>query len=254
MINLQRYWKVSFLTSILILIGLLSFPSIVAATTVATEAQEAALKTIRERANSDDAENRTEAFFHGEARALVILHVEPNKLRVGGREFRVKRNPVGKGCFVYDPRTRFYGVKQNLVWWIPKEGKAYPLNSPSKRVTPSLKWPREEGVDAPSTSAVIEYIFEGKPMSASAPIPSPSVSKTGSFTVKEYKIYRAIIDTPMTIPGAQALQNAAKRYSVTAAEANEAAKKVQNILFSNKWFASPEEEIRKASDWKGEKP
>ena len=218
------------------------------------KAREADLKTYRERANSDDAESRTEAFFHGEARALVILHVEPNKLRVGGREFRVKRNPVGKGCFVYDPRTEFYGVKRNLVWLVPKDGKAYPLNSPSKMVTPSLKWPREEGVDAPSTSAVIDYVFEGKPMSASPPIPSPSTSKTGSFTVKEYKIYRAVIDTPMTIPEAQALQNAAKRYGVTVAEAQKATKKVQNILFSNKWFASPEAEIRHASDWKEEKP
>jgi hypothetical protein len=218
------------------------------------KAREADLKTYRERVNSADAESRTEAFFHGEARALVILHVEPNKLRVGGREFRVKRNPVGKGCFVYDPRTEFYGVKRNLVWLVTKDGKAYPLNSPSKMVTPSLKWPREEGVDAPSMSAVIDYVFEGKPMSASPPIPSPSTSKTGSFTVKEYKIYRAVIDTPMTIPEAQALQNAAKRYGVTVAEAQKATKKVQNILFSNKWFASPEAEIRHASDWKEEKP
>ena len=133
------------------------------------EAREADLKTYRERANSDDAQSVTEAFFHGEARALVILHVEPNKLRVGGREFRVKRNPVGKGCFVYDPRTRFYGVKRNLVWWIPKEDKAYSLNSPSKMVTPGLKWPREEGVDAPSTFEVIDYVFEGKPMRKKGP-------------------------------------------------------------------------------------
>ena len=212
------------------------------------------LKKYRERASSDDAQTIDEAFFHADARVLIIMKIEPNKLRVGGGEFRVKRNPVGKGCFVYDPRTEFYGVKRNLVWWVPKDGKAYPLNSPSKMVTPSLKWPREEGVDAPSTSAVIDYVFEGKPMSASSPIPSPSTSKTGSFTVKEYKIYRAVIDTPMTIPEAQALQNAAKRYGVTVAEAQKTTKKVQNILSSNKWFASPEAEIRHASDWNGEKP
>ncbi len=32
-------------------------------------------------------------------------------------------------------------------------------------VTPGLKWPRENGVDAPLTSDVLEYVFEGKPMS-----------------------------------------------------------------------------------------
>lgn len=229
----------------------ISYALITLLTAVPCAADE--LKKYRQRASSDDAQTIDEAFFHADARALIIMKIEPNKLHVGGGEFRVKSNPVGKGCFVYDPRTRFYGVKRNLVWWVPKDGKAYPLTSPSKMVTPSLKWPREEGVDAPSTSAVIDYVFEGKPMSSSAPIPSPSTSKTGSFTVKEYKIYRAVIDTPMTIPEAQALQNAAKRYGVTVAEAQKATKKVQNILFSNKWFASPEAEIRHASDWNGEK-
>jgi len=123
------------------------------------------LKTYRERASSDDAQTISEAFFHAEARGLVIRHVEPNKLRVGGREFRVKRNPAGEGCFVYDPRTRFHGVERNLVWWIPEEEKAYPLNGPSKMVTPSLKWPREAATEAPSTSKVIDYVFNGKPMS-----------------------------------------------------------------------------------------
>ena len=212
------------------------------------------LETYRERASSDDAQTIDEAFFHADARALIIMKTEPNKLRVGGDEFRVKRNPAGKGCFVYDPRTEFFGVKRNLVWWVPSDGKAYPLNSPSKMVTPSLKWPREEGVDAPSTSAVLDYVFAGKPINASPLSSSHPTSKTDSFTVKQYQIYRDIIDTPMSISGAQALQNAAKRYGVTVAEAREATKKVQNILFSNKWFASPEAEIRHASNWNGEKP
>lgn len=213
-----------------------------------------ALKEYRERACSDDAQTKDEAFFHADARSLIIMNIEPNKLRVGGAEFRVKRNPVGQGCFVYDARTEFYGVKRNLVWWAPKEGKAYPLNGPSKMLTPSLKWPREEGIDAPSTSAVIDYVFDGKPMNASSSIPSPPSSKTQLFTVKEYKIYRAVIDTPMTIPEAQAFQNIAKHYGVTVAEVQKVSKKVQNILFRNKWFASPEVEIRHASDWNDDKP
>jgi len=96
------------------------------------------LTEYRERAKSEDAQTIDEAFFHANARVLVISNIEPNKLRVGGGEFRVKRNPAGEGCFVYDPRTRFFGVKRNLVWWVPKDGTAYPLNSPSKMVTPAL--------------------------------------------------------------------------------------------------------------------
>lgn len=212
------------------------------------------LTKYRERAKSDDAQSVDEAFFHGEARALVIMEVQPNKLGVGGREFRVKRNPVGKGCFVYDPRTQFNGVKRYLVWWVLDEEKAYALNSPTKMVTPSLKWPREDGVDAPSTSEIIEYVFEKKPMTPPKPAARASQSKTDSFTVREYRIYRAVIDAPMSIPEAQVMENIGKRYGVTAAEAKKTVNKLQGILLRNKWFGSAESEIKHASDWKGEKP
>lgn len=212
------------------------------------------LTKYRERAKSDDAQSVDEAFFHGEARALVIMEVQLNKLGVGGREFRVKRNPVGKGCFVYDPRTEFSGVKRNLVWWVLEENKAYALNSPSKMVTPSLKWPREDGLDEHSTAEIVAYVFEKKPMSPAKQVSEPSDSKEKSFTVKEYRIYRAVIDTPMSISEEQALQNAGKRYGVTADEAEKVTKKMQSILSKNKWFGSPESEIKHACDWKGEKP
>jgi hypothetical protein len=67
----------------------------------------------------------------------------PNKLGVGGREFKTKPNPKGEGVFVYDPRTRFYGVERNLIWIVINDEEVYPLNGPSKMLTPSLKWPRE---------------------------------------------------------------------------------------------------------------
>jgi hypothetical protein len=118
----------------------------------------------RQGASSDDAESVEEAFAHAEARALVIRHIEPNELRVGGAEFRVKRHPGGHGTFVYDPRTHFAGVERNLVWWIPDSGRAYALNSPSKQVTPALKWPHEDGLQAPDTAAVMGYVFRGEPM------------------------------------------------------------------------------------------
>lgn len=210
------------------------------------------LRKYRERARSDDAQAIDEAFFHGNARALVISNVEPNKLRVGGAEFRVKRSPVGEGCFVYDPRTRFHGVERKLVWWIPEEGKAYPLNSPSKMVTPGLNWPREDGVQAPSTSAVVDYLFEGKAMSVQGKrAPGP---QTEAFSVKEYKINHAMMSAPMSVSEAQAIEDAAKRFGITEAQVKSTTKKVQMILFANKWLGTPESEIRHASDWDGETP
>ena len=130
---------------------------------------DAELQKSRDRASSDDAASFKEASFHAIARAAVIQNIEPNKLRVGGREFRVKRNPSPLGgAFVYDPRDVFYGVTRNLVWWVPSEDDAhravaYPLNSPSKMVTPGLKFSHQAGLlEAPITMHVIDYIFRGK--------------------------------------------------------------------------------------------
>ena len=212
------------------------------------------LTKYRERANSDDAQSIDEAFFHGEARAYIIMEVHPNKLGVGGREFRVKRNPVGKGCFIYDPRTSFSDVKRNLVWWVVENNKAYALNSPSKMVTPSLKWPREDGIQGPSTAEIVDYVFNKKPISQTDTIPAPAKSSKNTFTVKEYKIYRAVIDTPMSITEDQALQNAGNQYGISASEAKNIVKKVQSILSQNKWFGRPQSEVKHASDWMQEKP
>jgi len=212
------------------------------------------LTKTRERARSDDARTIGEALFHGMARGLVIINIQPNKLGVGGREFRVKRNPVGEGCFVYNPRTQFRGVKRLLVWWVPNERTAYALNSPSKMVTPSLKWPREDGILEPTTREIVEYVFENKPMTPPKPFPKPPQSIADSFTVREYKIYREVLDTPMSVPEIQAYQNVAKRNGVTVAEAKKTVKKIQAILFQNNWFGSPESEIQHAIDWEAEKP
>ena len=149
------------------------------APTVAAESANTVPQDMLDRAQSDDAISIEEAHFHSQARATVIFHVEPNKLKVGGREFRVKRNPVlPGGAFVYDPRTRFYGVERKLVWWVPggdiAELTAYPLNGPSKMVTPGLEFPVRAGVAiAPDTSSVAAYVFDGIPIATSASTPSP---------------------------------------------------------------------------------
>ena len=80
-----------------------------------------------------------------------------------------------------------------------------------------------------------------------------STTGDGAFTVKEYRIYRAIIGTPMSVSETQAVRNVAKKYGVTEAVAKKTADKVMNIIMRNRWNATPEAEIRHASDWKGEK-
>lgn len=92
------------------------------------------------------------------ARGLVIQALKlPNKLGVGGREFRTKPNPKGTGVFVYDPRTRFHGVKRNLIWLVVND-QAYPLNGPSKMLTPALGWPREAEQKIWKTTGLSPYM------------------------------------------------------------------------------------------------
>ena len=133
----------------------------------ATEFQSRLSKEDLETYSSDDAQSVDEGVFHSLSRSAVIMNVHPNKLNVGGADFRVKRNPFPSGgAFVYNPKDVYGGVARNLVWWVPDEdhayeSKAYPLNSPSKMVTPELPWPRESGlVVYPQTKEVVDYIFK----------------------------------------------------------------------------------------------
>jgi hypothetical protein len=77
---------------------------------------------------------------------------------------------------------------------------------------------------------------------------------TATFTVNEYRMYRAVINAPSSVPEQQALQNIATRYKISVEEVRKVVNKVQKSLFDNKWFSTPESEIQRASDWKGEKP
>jgi hypothetical protein len=74
------------------------------------------------------------------------------------------------------------------------------------------------------------------------------------FTVMEYRLYRGLIDTPMSISEEQVLRSIGKRYGIPSEEVRRAANKVQETLSRNGWFETPESEIRRASDWQGERP
>jgi hypothetical protein len=49
-----------------------------------------------------------------------------------------------------------------------------------------------------------------------------STSEPDGFTVTDYRIYRSVVDTPISVSETRALQDAATRYGVTAAEARKA--------------------------------
>lgn len=75
---------------------------------------------------------------------------------------------------------------------------------------------------------------------------------TGSFTVHEYRLYREVISTPSSIAEVKAIENAGRKFGVPPTVARDAANHVQQVLSNNNWFASPDAEIRHASDWDGE--
>lgn len=77
---------------------------------------------------------------------------------------------------------------------------------------------------------------------------------TATFTVNEYKMYRAVLNVPSSVPEQQALQNVGNRYKIPVEDLRKVVNKVQKILFDNKWFGTPESEIQHASDWKSETP
>ena len=220
---------------------------------------DAQLREMRERAQSDDAGSVEEVFFHGSARATVIMSLEPNELRVGGGDFRVKRNPVAPGgALVYNPQDVFFGVTRNLVWWVPSGDEtsliAYPLNSPSKMVTPALEFPDRAGVlEVPDTADVVGYVFRGEPMAA-PPAADSTSAPVGSFTVREYRIYQALIDTPMSESQEDAVRRIAREFDTTPEDALRTIEMVSQTLFQNDWTGSPAQEIRRASDWNGESP
>jgi hypothetical protein len=81
------------------------------------------------------------------------------------------------------------------------------------------------------------------------------LEERGSFTVKEYRIYRMVIDAPSSTSDEDIFRDAAHRYGGSAASAEATARKVMTIFSKNgKWYGTAVSEIRQASDWNGEAP
>lgn len=93
--------------------------------------------------------------------------------------------------------------------------------------------------------------------SSDLPAEAESSSETPrgeGYTVREYRMYRSLIDTPMSVPEDQAIQAIAQEHRVTADDVRISLRKVEGVLTRNRWFGTPESEIRHASDWNGESP
>ena len=233
---------------LLFLLGCGSEQQVERPTSEVTPNKDRSLADALERARSDDAATLEEVYFHAEARATVIRHVEPNKLGVGGAEFRVKRNPIGRGAFIHDPRVKYFGVTRLLVWWVPERDAAYPLNSPSKMVTPGLEFPGRAGLlDYPDTSEVVGYVFRGEPMTP--PAAESTAAPIGSFNVREYQMYRGVIDTPMSVSDEEAYRRIAEQFDTTPEDVGRIVTMVEKTLSQNGWFGFPKQEIRRASDY-----
>lgn len=106
---------------------------------------------------------------------------------------------------------------------------------------------REIGCNS-SSSVRREEVSPASPQVIDTSITSP----TATFTVREYRIYRAIIDAPMSIPEERTVAALSELQRIPPADVKQIAKKVQGILHGNRWYGTTQSEIRHASDWRGE--
>ena len=83
-----------------------------------------------------------------------------------------------------------------------------------------------------------------------APAPTPSPDQT--FTVREYRIYRMVLDTPLSVTDQEAFRKAGAKHQATPEEVREIFDRVELILSRNGWFGPARIEINRASDWNGE--
>lgn len=95
-----------------------------------------------------------------------------------------------------------------------------------------------------ATSVRQEPLVEGERQPAAAEPARPT------FTVQEYRVYRAIIDTPMSVSEEESVARAAKQFGISEGDVNETVDKVQRVLAGNNWYGSADAEIRSASDWR----
>jgi hypothetical protein len=70
--------------------------------------------------------------------------------------------------------------------------------------------------------------------SAAGKTQSDKNQATATFTVNEYKMYRAVLNVPSSVPEQQALQNVASTYKIPVEDLQKVVNKVQKSLFDNR--------------------
>lgn len=104
--------------------------------------------------------------------------------------------------------------------------------------------------------ALAALLGDTPPAPAATPSARPSAPPRAArgFTVREYRIYRSVVTAPSFMTEDEVLKRAARQFGVTSTQARRVSERVKTLLLKNRWFGPPENEIRHAYDWKGEKP
>jgi hypothetical protein len=78
---------------------------------------------------------------------------------------------------------------------------------------------------------------------------TPPSGPGGSFTVREYQVYRKVVDDPRDIPESALLEAVGAEYGMPSDQVRNISDRVQRVLYENGWLGTPRTEIAHASDW-----
>ena len=74
--------------------------------------------------------------------------------------------------------------------------------------------PTRRRFDVPDTTDVVADVFRGEPMETTKA--AATEASSGSFTVRDYRTYKAVMDTPLSVSKADARQRVAEQNNITA--------------------------------------
>jgi hypothetical protein len=80
-------------------------------------------------------------------------------------------------------------------------------------------------------------------------LPGSEAGRPQTYTVREYRIYREVVDAPHYMAETQVIQMTARKFKTTASRVKATAEKVTRILSRSDWAGSRAAEERHASDW-----
>ena len=84
------------------------------------------------------------ATTRNEAIQLILRYISTgNKFGVSAGDLTATKNPLGKGIYVYAPKTRYFsfGAERLFIWFV-KDRQATKLNGATHNLTPKLPYPQ----------------------------------------------------------------------------------------------------------------